>query len=94
MAKKKIKADTDHLFLPKRYKFLHMTPENFLFLFKEGMKYKKNFAITQGFPEDAKAVAVVANTTTQGIMILVYSEKYDVVPDGEQPPVEKIVINY
>ena len=77
---------------PRRVKFLMCDPAGFMALFKEGMKFRKNFRIVKGLPKDAKLISVAYDMQRGGIMMIVESQEYDEVQPTNQPPIQQVEI--
>lgn len=78
----------------RRVKMLMVNPTDFMFLFTKGLKFNKNYRLIKGVPEDAKVVAVAADSIRNGIMLVVESSEYDEIPINVLPPVEVIEIDF
>ena len=77
----------------RRVKMLMVNPADFMFLFTKGLKFRKNYKIIKGVPEDAQIIAAVADSARNGIMLVVKSAEYDEVPINVLPPVEPVEID-
>lgn len=93
----KPKEDLDKLKAMKiptrRAKMLMINPADFVFLFTKGLKFRKNYQVIKGVPEDAKIITAVADSARNGIMLVVQSDEYDEVPMTVLPPVEMVSID-
>ena len=78
----------------RRVKLLAIPPEQILALFKEGMKFRKNFKIVSGAPSDAKVVNIINDPIRNQVMMVVKSATFDEVPVREVPPILTIDIEY
>lgn len=77
----------------RRVKMLMVNPTDFMFLFTKGLKWRKNTTIIAGVPDDARVIAVAADSMRNGIMLVVESAQYDEVPVNVLPPVEPVGID-
>jgi hypothetical protein len=77
----------------RRVKMLMVNPVDFVFLFTKGLRFRKNYVLVEGVPEDAKVITAVADSARNGIMMVVQSEEYDEVPINVMPPVQPISID-
>ena len=77
----------------RRVKMLMVNPTDIMFLFTKGLKWRKNTTIIAGVPEDAQVIAVAADSMRNGIMLVVQSSEYEVVPINVLPPVEPVGID-
>lgn len=77
----------------RRVKMLMVNPADFMFLFTKGLVFRKRTRIVKGIPEDAKLVAVAADSMRNGIMLVVESSEYEEVPINVLPPVQVVEID-
>lgn len=77
----------------RRVKMLMVNPTDFMFLFTKGLKFRKNYKLVKGVPEDAQVIAVAPDSVRNGIMLVVQSSEYDEVPINVLPPVQPIDID-
>lgn len=71
----------------RRVKFLMVNPTDFMYLFTTGMKFRKSTHIVQGLPADAKLIHMTYDDARRGILLIVESEEFDLVPVTDHPPV-------
>lgn len=76
----------------RRVKMLMVNPTDFMFLFTKGLTFRKTTKIIDGVPEDAKLIAVAADSSRNGIMLVVESAEYDEVAINVLPPVQPVSI--
>lgn len=77
----------------RRVRMLMVNPADFMFLFTKGMLYRKTTRIIEGVPDDARLIAVTADSARNGIMLVVESAEYDEIPINVLPPVQPVSIN-
>lgn len=77
----------------RRVRMLMVNPADFMFLFTKGMLYRKTTRIIEGVPDDARLIAVAADSPRNGIMLVVESDEYDEIPINVLPPVQPVSIN-
>jgi hypothetical protein len=77
----------------RRVKMLMVNPADFMFLFTKGLVFRKRTRIISGVPEDAKLIALAADSARNGVMLVVESETYDEVPINVLPPVQVVEID-
>lgn len=77
----------------RRVKMFMVKPDDFMFLFTKGLKWRKNTTIMEGAPDDAQVIAVAADSIRNGIMLVVQSASFEEVPINVLPPVVPIEIN-
>jgi len=77
----------------RRVKMLMVKPGEFMFLFKKGLRFQKNFKVISGVPDDAKLITVVPDSIRNGIMLVVESSEYEPIPINVLPEVEPVNID-
>jgi hypothetical protein len=77
----------------RRVRMLMVNPVDFMWLFTKGLAFRKQLKIIDGVPEDAKLVAVMADSVRNGIMLVVESASYDAIPINAMPPVQPVKIS-
>lgn len=76
----------------RRARMLMVNPADFMFLFTQGLEFRKHTKLVQGIPADARLLAVAAEPVRHAIMLVVESDEYDEVPINVMPPVQLIEI--
>lgn len=76
----------------RRVKMLMVNPTDFMYLFTEGLVWRKRTELIEGVPADSKLIAVAADSVRNGIMLVVQSKEYDEVPINVLPPVQVVSI--
>lgn len=76
----------------RRVRMLMVNPTDFMYLFTKGLEFRKRTKISEGVPEDAKLIAVAADSVRNGIMLVVESDSYEPIPINVLPPVQPISI--
>ena len=76
----------------RRRRFLIVNPTEFLSFFHEGLVLAKRVSVIKGVPADAKVVSMTVDHIRNGIVLLVESEEYELVPMTQMPPVQHIEI--
>lgn len=77
----------------RRVKLLMVNPTDFMYMFTKGLKWRKNWSIIEGVPEDAKVIAITPDSIRNGIMLVVESDSYDEIPINVLPPAEPVSID-
>lgn len=77
----------------RRVKMLMVRPGDFMFLFTKGLRFQKNFKVIKGVPDDAQIIAVAPDSIRNGIMLVVQSKEYKLIPINVLPPVEPVEID-
>ena len=77
----------------RRVAMLMVKPGEFMFLFKKGLRFQKNFKVIEGLPEDAKLISVAPDSIRNGIMLVVQSSEFDEVPITVLPPIIPVNID-
>lgn len=70
----------------RRVRMLMVNPTDFMFLFTKGLKFRKNYKIIKGVPDDAQVIAVAPDSIRNGIMLVVQSSEFDEIPINVLPP--------
>lgn len=90
----KVKEKIEAQEVPKRrVAMLMVKPGEFMFLFKKGLRFQKNFKVIEGIPEDAKIIAVAPDSIRNGIMLVVQSAEFDEIPITTLPPIIPVNID-
>lgn len=77
----------------RRVRMFMVKPDDFMFLFTKGLKWRKNTRIVAGAPDDAQVIAVAPDSIRNGIMLVVQSATFDEIPINVLPPVVPIEID-
>ncbi len=85
------KLDLDLLELPRRYKQIRICPEMLLSFFKsDGYIFK----VISDLPKDSRLVSINFNDMRFEFMMTLYSESFDIIPDGAIIPIETSIIKF
>lgn len=76
----------------RRVRMLMVNPADFMYLFTEGLVFRKRAELIKGVPDDAVLIAIAADSMRNGIMLVVQSKTFDEIPINELPPVIPVSI--
>lgn len=76
----------------RRVKILMINAYEFVPLFTKGMVFKRYTELINGAPKDAKILAMSGETQRHGILFVVESKEYPLVPLTEIPPIQLVAI--
>lgn len=76
----------------RRVKVVMINPFDFVGLLTKGAKFRRYTEIIAGVPIDAEILAMSADTNRHGIMFVIHSDTYPIVPLIEMPPIEALEI--
>lgn len=85
------KADLEKLKSAKiperRVRMFMVEPGQFMFMFTKGLEFAKRTKIVEGLPEDAKFISIAADSGRLGIMLVVESSEFELIPITQLPPI-------
>lgn len=77
----------------RRVRVIMVNPTDFMSLFTKGLRFRKNFQIIEGIPEDAELIGAAYDVRMDGILLVVESEEFEAIPINIVPPVQPLSIN-
>lgn len=76
----------------RRVKIVMVNAYEFVPLLTKGMVFRRYTKMVQGIPADAKVLAMSADTNRHGIMFVIESAEYPLVPLVQAPPIQLLEI--
>lgn len=76
----------------RRVKIVMVNAYEFVPLLTKGMVFRRYTKMLDGVPADAKLLAMSADTNRHGIMFVIESSEYDLIPLTEMPPIQRLDI--
>lgn len=77
----------------RRVRTMVINPYEFMFLFGEGLVFKKRTTLIEGVPEDAKLIGLTYDTRRDRILMVVESKSYEPCKITDVPPMQPILID-
>lgn len=77
---------------PRRVKIMMVNPADFMVLFKKGLKVRGGWKVIKGLPGDARLLTVAYDAQRGGILMVVESDEFELIPATQTPPVQQVDI--